>query len=432
MTNRTRHVLCSCLAVVTLAFSAGPTSAADRDPLDPAFGAEGLALADSPRDAAASGLARDSQGRLVAVGTTAFDEFAVARFLPNGDPDPGFGKDGIALTETGRSAAARAVAIQADGAIVVAGGTETAIALNRYRDDGSLDESIGKAGRALTTVGVKGADALALAIRADGRIFVAGYGIDATGRWAGILVAYRPNATVDRSFGRRGFVRFTAPGGRPVALSGVKLLPNGEILVGGDLGGRLLLARLHPDGRLDHSFGGGDGRVLVDVDGLDGCTCVETAALALGLGGRPVLVANTIGPNGGAALLARFLPSGRLDRGFGADGAARVRRGSSLALLDVGVGRGGALLATGALSPHGGGDPRLATVRLLPSGKPDPGFGSRGFFVRRVGTASGGSAVAMTPDGGAVIAGHANVMPPRPAAHSALDSSRFLLARFLP
>jgi hypothetical protein len=35
-------------------------------------------------------------------------------------------------------------------------------------------------------------------------------------------------------------------------------------------------------------------------------------------------------------------------------------------------------------------------------------------------------------DGSAVVAGRANVKPPRPAAHSALDSSRFLLARLRP
>jgi uncharacterized delta-60 repeat protein len=129
-------------------------------------------------------------GRVVAAGSVpragATDsDFAVMRFETDGTPDPGFGTAGRVTTDfSGASDVGRAVAIQPDGAIVVAGSTvlppnptcpgcpETVVALARYTSSGSLDPSFGVGGRVTREVG-GGSGASAVAIAANGDILVA-------------------------------------------------------------------------------------------------------------------------------------------------------------------------------------------------------------------------------------------------------------------
>lgn len=408
------------LAVAATAVAAGP--------LDGSFGSGGVVLSEKPRNAAALAIARDSRGGLIAVGTTIFEDFAVARFQSDGDLDPAFGDGGEVTTEAGREAAAGEVAIQRDGKIVVAGGTESSIALNRYLPDGRLDEGIGKAGRVLTRVGAEGgADALAMTIQRSGRILVAGYGVDAARNWTGVLIAYRSDGRLDRRFGTGGFVRFPAPGKAPVALSGVEELSDGRVLVTGDLGGRLLLVRLRGNGKPDRSFGGGDGLVVADVGR---CSCLQATALALAPRGRPVIAANVPGREG-LALLARFRPDGTPDSSFGTNGSVRTRRGRGLAIQDVAIRRDGRIVAAGYYNHRGDGEAQVAVLRYLPSGRLDPGFARSGFFSRDLGFESVGSGVLIEPDGGAVVVGRGNRSGPGfPDADSALDNARFMLMRF--
>ena len=103
--------------------------------LDAAFGTAGLAApAVAVPDAAAGGRAAvDAQGRVVVAGETAAD-FALARFLPTGAPDPAFGGgDGVVTTDLGTGTdGSTAVAVQPDGAILVAGRSGGHVAVARY------------------------------------------------------------------------------------------------------------------------------------------------------------------------------------------------------------------------------------------------------------------------------------------------------------
>jgi uncharacterized delta-60 repeat protein len=108
----------------------------------------------------------------------------------------------------GEEASAYAVAIQPDGKIVVAGsardGGVTDVMLARFGSDGSLDTSFGAGGTVLTAIG-DGDDvgAAALALQADGRIVVAGRASDAGG--TNLMVArYNADGSPDTSFGTGG------------------------------------------------------------------------------------------------------------------------------------------------------------------------------------------------------------------------------------
>ena len=90
-----------------------------------------------------------------------------------GDLDVSFSGDGKQTTDFGGSDLAAAVAVQADGKIVVAGTSDGNFALARYGVDGALDPSF--SGDGLVTTDLGGTDdGQGVAIQTDGKIVVAG------------------------------------------------------------------------------------------------------------------------------------------------------------------------------------------------------------------------------------------------------------------
>jgi len=140
----------------------------------------------------ANGVALQSDGKIVAAGGAAPDgtfrrDFAVARFNADGTLDTaGFGgatgKVTTDMTGTSDWDLARAVAIQSDGKIVVAGGAViynavcgcTHFAIARYDAGGVLDPGFGTGGKVLDDFVGGGDLANDVAIQADGRIVAAG------------------------------------------------------------------------------------------------------------------------------------------------------------------------------------------------------------------------------------------------------------------
>ena len=106
-------------------------------------------------------MALQPDGKIVAVGRVGGGGFAIARYNPNGTLDPSFSGDGKQTTSfcAGDCSGATAVAIQADGKIVVVGsraadGTgDLDFALARYKPNGSLDPSFSGDGKQTTGFG---------------------------------------------------------------------------------------------------------------------------------------------------------------------------------------------------------------------------------------------------------------------------------------
>ena len=90
-----------------------------------------------------------------------------------GDLDTTFDGDGIVTTDFGTTATSSDVAIQADGKIVVAGGSDGKFALARYNSTGTLDTTFDGDGLVTTTIGTS-AEGVAVAIQSDGKIVVSG------------------------------------------------------------------------------------------------------------------------------------------------------------------------------------------------------------------------------------------------------------------
>jgi uncharacterized delta-60 repeat protein len=189
---------------------------------------------------------------------------------------------------------AEAVAIDAEGRVVIAGRAGSDLFLARFLPGGGPDTSFGTAGRVRIDLGAREL-ALGLAIDTRGRLVLTGVRTTATG--SSMLVArVRADGTLDP--------RFTGDGWRTVGASSggadVLLDATGRIVLGGrrSNGARFVLIRLRPSGEPDATFGGGDGIVLTAF----ACCDAGVRALAPGVGGSVVA-----GGGDADAVLARYL-----------------------------------------------------------------------------------------------------------------------------
>ncbi len=164
----------------------------------------------SPVDEAYS-VALQSDGKIVVAGFS-FDgtssTFAVARVLENGDLDTTFHVTGTQTVAIGTDAGARAVALQPDAKIVMAGYAVISdvyqFAVVKLLTDGSLDTSFGTGGIVTLPIGTE-AVGRAVGIQEDGKIVVAGYAVvDGVRMFA--IVRLLEGGMPDTEFGADGII----------------------------------------------------------------------------------------------------------------------------------------------------------------------------------------------------------------------------------
>jgi uncharacterized delta-60 repeat protein len=148
--------------------------------LDPAFGNGGIVRTSfAEGDDGARDVAVHPDGHIVVVGQATVGgqrDFAVARYLPHGTVDHSFGGDGKMTTETLAGANfedARAVALQPDGKIVVAGYADQ-FTVVRYNADGTLDDTFSDDGVQTVEIGDGHSIAHDVAVDTRGRIVLVG------------------------------------------------------------------------------------------------------------------------------------------------------------------------------------------------------------------------------------------------------------------
>ena len=349
--------------------------------LDAAFASAGVRsiVANGGPFDAMQALAVQPDGKIVVAGYTALptaltDDIVVLRFNNDGSPDLGFGSGGKVVTDVaGSTDRAHAVAVQADGRIVIAGiatlgsgvNLDQDVALVRYLADGSLDASFGNGGKVTTNVGGRTDFGYAIALQADGRIVVAGrVGINGgTNPDIGVL-RYLANGSLDTSFGSGGSRQIDFGGGSWDEAGDVLVQPDGRILVGGltSNGGsyRYALLRLNGDGTPDVGFATqGIANTAFTTQGDYG------HAIALQSDGRIVVAGQVASLGNGDFGIARYGSDGSLDAAFGQGGLVRVDFfGSVDAAFDVLVQNDGKIVAGGLA--RNGTSVGLALARVLP------------------------------------------------------------------
>ena len=195
-----------------------------------------------------------SDGKIITSAGVPFNnpfDYRIRRFNANGSIDITFGGgDGV----TDLPIAADAVLTQADGKIIGAGESGNQFAVARFNPDGTADESFDSDGLVTTSTGT-GSGARSVMTLRDGRIVAVG---------SHSLVRYNPNGSLDTTFDNDGIVALPVQFGwtRVAVQANGKVVIAGTSH-GGSTDDYALI-RYNPDGSLDLTFGGGDGIATVD------------------------------------------------------------------------------------------------------------------------------------------------------------------------
>ncbi|MGW0393307.1 calcium-binding protein [Streptomyces sp. NPDC003042] len=187
-------------------------------------------------------------GKIVAAGQagtvtpTSAPDFALARYNPDGSPDPGFGSGGQVTTAFAGEDIARGLALQPDGKTVAGGYSDLNFALARYNEDGSLDAGFGSGGRVTSAFGT--ARASDVALQADGKILAVGsHQSDLA------LARYHTDGSLDTGFGTGGLVHTDFGLGAWDEGRAVAVQPDGKIVASGmGYGDNFVVARYQSAG----------------------------------------------------------------------------------------------------------------------------------------------------------------------------------------
>lgn len=375
--------------------------------LDTSFagGAQTAEIGDA--ESYAYGMAVQPDGKVITVGYTSTNaggnDFAVMRHDRDGSLDSSFGTGGKVTTAIAADRGAdqaRAVAVQPDGKIVVAGYTSgattfTDFAIVRYNADGTLDESFGTGGKAVHDFFSEVDSIHAIVLQDDGRIIVAGHSY--TGPTDGIdfaLARYTADGVLDASFGTGGTVvtPITPNGSRDSAYA-VTLVGSGDaqriVAVGGE--GDFIAASYRMDGTLDSGFGQGG-----TVNGVFR-SAIGAALAVLPTPDGKLVIAGHIRQD---FALARLEANGTPDAAFGSGGTVITPMSDNnwdraTALVRQADGR---LIAGGWAYEAGSSNGNFATARYSADGVLDATYGT------------GGKAVHGLAENGRADEGHAMVL----------------------
>ncbi len=390
--------------------------------LDSTFNQDGidfLDLGSNKFDIAFAGVLQPDGKILVGGWTTenASADFAVVRYMEDGELDLDFGVNGIAIFDNlGDADRANALIMQPDGKIIMAGeseqGNEGDLSILRLMPDGSRDSTFGQFGWVTTDLGTSYETIMAVALQADGKIVVAGRVAD--GNFSNFcLLRYETDGKVDSFFGNSGVVITNFR--EEDAASSVLVKPDGKIIVGGFSSvsaiGDFALAGYNPDGTLDKNFGNG-GKVLTDIDGQQRSDYI--AAMTLLPDGK-ILAAGTANNSNLAFTsdigLARYDGLGNLDETFGTEGTYSRSFGLRSSIDGMSIQVDGKIVVCGK-SDMVGGENRWLLARMMPNGGLDTTFANQGTTTLAVGgLSSAAQDISIQPDGKILIVGIAGQSP---------------------
>lgn len=331
--------------------------------------------------------------------------FTLAVKAATGDLDPTFGTGGrVTSNALVSSDAIRAIAIQQDGKIVVAGTgfhqpppqTWSDVGLGRFNPDGSPDQTFGTGG--FVTINFFDFDgAYAVGIQSNGKIVVGGYTSNGMGKPRSLLARFNPDGSLDPTFGRFGWLW----GDDFSHYYALAILPDDKILAVGfiDQGSYVprgyLMTRLNADGTGDSSF---NGYRTPSTDGPAYAVVVQPDGRFIIGGSNPFK-------------LIRYLTNGSIDTSFGTNGVATATFTKAYSVVtSLALQSDGRIVAAGYAGDINGPFD-FALARFKVNGALDKSFNGNGqvttdFF----GEDDTARALVIQPDGRPVAVGYASHM----------------------
>jgi uncharacterized delta-60 repeat protein len=295
----------------------------------------------------------------------------VIRLLPNGTPDPTF-NSGTGVND-GLQPSAYAVALASNGGVIAIGqfssfDNTVTRGIVHILENGQPDQQFDPGTGANSSV-------YSLALQADAKILVGGNFSHMNGERKLSLARLHPDGTLDQSF--------EPPDWSRGAVSVIKVLQDGRILVGGVFGrvgntpGRVGLVRLLADGSLDSTF------QLYRASNAP----VAVADLEIQPDGRIVIVGQMTHYHGEVrSCMARLLPDGGLDPTFTTPqgGFSEFEINDFVVPICLGVKRvvlqnDGKLVVCGSFDGYGAAA-RTGIARINVDGSLDTSFETEGLF----------------------------------------------------
>lgn len=374
--------------------------------LDSTFGVNGKVMTAFNSNACiARAVAVQSDGKIIVAGESSNGTnnlFAIARYNSNGTLDNQFGTGGKTTISFGSgNSVARAIGIQSNGYIVVAGSyqtpTQTNFAVTRLTNIGQPDATFGSGGKTQTSI-VPGFNiAYAMAIQPnDGKIILAGVSFDTLNNGDFALVRYNPNGSIDPYFANGGKVR-TSLGTTWDQIHTI-MLDQGtrKIVVGGRTANSYALARYDTAGFLDQTFGfnGVSTYTLFTQSEIINSMYIDANHRIIAGGSSQVATNMDV-------VVMRFLSNGSIDNSFGVNGVSLNDLGG-IELLSAIAPQDEYIVGAGSITNGGVSD--FMVMRLDTLGTMDGLYNGSGFNTTSFPGNSGVSALAVQPSNSYLVA----------------------------
>jgi len=366
--------------------------------LDPSFGNGGVVLTKCTipmiSGTVTSMLVQPDHKILIGGGV---DNAGITRYKENGTLDSSFGVNGF--FDVPSLTGINAVAIQPDGKIIAEGSAQSTsldvdFVTMRLNANGTLDNTFGDHGVAMTRFSTSNDEGYAVALQPDGKIVIAG---DAAATYLGVarLLA---DGTPDSSFGTNGLVT----GNWCSSGKAISVMADGRIVTASNsFGFSLLATRLLSSGALDTTFNHTGYAKTLAGDSYDYCN-----AMQLQSDGKIILAGGgTFGAAGSDFALVRYNLDGSLDRTFGDTGVAHIDfKGDDDEAWAMCLTTDGRILVGGQVTIASNQD--FGVVRLTGDGKADTTFGINGKISTDIeGYPDFALAIAIQQDGKVLLGG---------------------------
>ncbi|MCX6879378.1 MAG: hypothetical protein NTW21_37090 [Verrucomicrobia bacterium] len=251
------------------------------------------------------GMAVDVQGRIVLAGSDG-TRVEVKRLTAEGNNDGSFAGGRYPI---GNWAWATAMALQADGKIVVVGwqarsvGDPQDLWVVRFLANGGLDPGFASGGKLVLDIHGENDRAEAVLLRPNGKIVVVGGTPQDS-----LFVGLNQDGTLDASFGSGGIVEIDAGAGYFDIANAATLMPDGRIIASSTVsysggGSRFAAIRLMPNGAPDSTFAPGG---IVQIPGTEDSGWNWAHDIARGASGGIFVIGGAENPSGQGGMLVRL------------------------------------------------------------------------------------------------------------------------------
>lgn len=267
-------------------------------------------------------LAIQSTGKITVVGYgyaqngAKMDDYVMARLNDDGSIDNTFGSGGILFTDINSSEdVAKSISVDKNDKLLVVGDTGTnfpTLAVVRYLPDGQIDNTFGRNGILVKDTTQGNTQFYTTRIQKDGKVVAAGLSWNGS-KFEPIIARFNNNnGSLDSTFGSNGSQLLNIDSGE-YAIA-MELQQDGKIVLGivtyyGN--GKVIITRLNSNGSPDYTFGDSS---IASLNFYNYSTLAGDRTLAIQTDGKIVVAAYTSGDN--PTVIERFTNAGILDTSF--------------------------------------------------------------------------------------------------------------------